>query len=80
MCRLPELQTACEQTRAGRLSLKNMSGEWEWTSTFEIIVDQPATSDGAGYPMYYLLGKSDCKTRHPTLEAERKPFVGRCCQ
>src|SRR5439155_1307573 len=47
LCRLSELRAACELAQAGRLPLKNIIGEWEWTSTFEILVDYSTFTEGA---------------------------------
>jgi hypothetical protein len=80
LCRLPELRAACELTRAGRLSLKNMIGEWEWTSTFEILVDYSTYTEGAGDVRYFLLGKADCQTKHTAFETDARAYAGRCCK
>jgi hypothetical protein len=80
LCRLPELRAACEQTMAGKMSLKNMLGAWEWTSTFEIEVDYSTYTEGAGNTKYYLLGKADCKTKHTAFESDARAYAGRCCK
>ena len=80
LCRLPELRAACELAQAGHLPLKNMVGAWEWTSTFEIEVDYSTFTEGAGNTKYYLLGKSDCQTKHTAYEVDTRPYAGRCCK
>jgi len=80
LCRLSELRAACELTQAGRLPLKNMIGEWEWTSTFEILVDYSTYTEGAGDVRYFLLGKADCQTKHTAFETDARTYAGRCCK
>jgi len=80
LCRLPELRVACEQARAGKLPLKNMLGEWEWTSTFDIKVDQSTYTEGAGDLRYFLLGKTDCQGQRLAYETDTKTYAGRCCK
>ena len=80
LCRLPELRAACELMQAGRLPLKNMIGEWEWTSTFEILVDYSTYTEGAGDVRYFLLGKADCQTKHTAFETDAQAYAGRCCK
>lgn len=80
LCRLPELRAACELAQAGRLPLKNMIGAWEWTSTFDIVVDYSNYTEGAGDVRYFLLGKADCKTKHTSFEIDARPYAGRCCK
>ncbi len=80
LCRLPELRAACELMQAGRLPLTNMIGEWEWTSTFEILVDYSTYTEGAGDVRYFLLGKADCQTKHTAFETDARTYAGRCCK
>ena len=80
LCRLPELRAACELAQAGRLPLKNVIGEWEWTSTFEILVDYSTFTEGAGDVQYFLLGKADCQTKHAAFETDARAYAGRCCK
>jgi hypothetical protein len=82
LCRLPEWSAACEQAKAGRLPLKNMSGEWEWTSTFEIAVDESEGkyTEGAGDVIIAIIGKTDCKTKNKAHETELRGYAGRCCK
>src|SRR5881628_2461510 len=80
LCRLSELRAACELAQAGHLPLKNIIGEWEWTSTFEILVDYSTFTEGAGDVRYFLLGKADCQTKHAAFETDTRPYAGRCCK
>ncbi len=82
LCRLPEWSQACEQAQAGRLPLKNMNGEWEWTGTFEIAVDESdgKYTEGAGDVMIAVIGKTDCKTKKKAYETDLRGHVGRCCK
>ena len=75
LCMLSEWKTACEQTRAGKVALKNMKGDWEWTAGFDILHD-----DTQQDTRYFLLGKSDCETQHGTMRIHAEQFVGRCCK
>ena len=72
---LSEWQTACQQTRTGRVALKNMQGDWEWTAGFDILQD-----DTQQDTRYFLLGRADCETQHGTMRINAEPFVGRCCK
>jgi hypothetical protein len=80
LCRLPELRAACELTMAGRLALRNMIGEWEWTGTYDIVRDFSTFADSGGDPVYFLLGKKDCTTQHVTRQFDTKGYAGRCCK
>jgi len=75
LCMLYEWKRACEQAAAGRLQLKNMKGDWEWTAGFDILQD-----DTQQDTRYYLLGKSDCETQHGSMRINAEKFVGRCCK
>jgi len=80
LCRLPELRLACEKAKTGHLSLKNMVGEWEWTSTYDIVRDFSTFADSGGDPVYFLLGKTDCATQRVTRQFDTKAYAGRCCK
>ncbi len=82
LCRLPEWSLACEQAKAGRLPLKNMGGQWEWTATFEIKVDDSKDkyTEGAGDVMVAVVGGSDCKTKKSVQETDAREYRGRCCK
>ncbi|HEV8539870.1 MAG TPA: hypothetical protein VGQ60_01795 [Nitrospiraceae bacterium] len=75
LCMLYEWRTACEGAAAGKLPLKNMKGEWEWTAGFDILLD-----DTQQDTRYYMLGKSDCETQHGSMRINAEKFVGRCCR
>jgi len=81
-CDAAEWKAACEQTKEGKLPIKNMIGNWEWTGT-EVVKDAPgdAADYGAtGILTVIVLGQSDCKTEryYETWKAEN--MEGRCCK
>jgi len=79
LCQLPEWQRACEQAVAGRLPLKNMIGDWEWTGTLDrmqIAFSLEAIEDIRNV----LLGKSDCQARHIVPGWKAEVYSGRCCK
>jgi hypothetical protein len=75
LCMLSEWREACEQTASAKLPLKNMKGEWEWTAGFDILQD-----DTQQDTRYFLLGKSDCETKHGSMRLQAEKFAGRCCK
>lgn len=75
LCMLDEWRRACEMATAGKVPLKNMKGEWEWTAGFDILMD-----DTQQDTRYYVLGKSDCETKHGSMRLNAEKFVGRCCK
>ena len=75
LCMLSEWQAACKQAGTGKVTLKNMKGEWEWTAGFDILHD-----DTQQDTRYFLMGKSDCETTHGTMRLNAEQFVGRCCK
>ncbi len=75
LCMLSEWQAACKQAGTGKVKLKNMKGEWEWTAGFDILHD-----DTQQDTRYFLMGKSDCETTHGTMRINAEKFVGRCCK
>ena len=75
LCMLSEWQAACKQAGTGKVTLKNMKGEWEWTAGFDILHD-----DTQQDTRYFLMGKSDCETTHGSMRLNAEPFVGRCCK
>ena len=82
LCTASEWKTACEGAAAGRLSIKNMIGDWEWTGT-QIIKEIPGVSadyGASGELNAVLMGQSDCKTSrdYPTWRSEA--IAGRCCK
>ncbi len=75
LCMLQEWRRACEMAQAGKVPLKNMQGEWEWTGGYDILQD-----DTQQDTRYYMLGKSDCDTQLGSMRLHKEKFVGRCCQ
>lgn len=75
LCMLSEWQKACELTAAGKVPLKNMKGDWEWTAGFDVLQD-----DTQQDTRYFVLGKSDCETKRGTMRLNAEKFVGRCCK
>ena len=75
LCMLSEWQAACQQARTGKVTLKNMKGDWEWTAGFDILHD-----DTQQDTRYFLLGKADCVTQRGTMRINAEQFVGRCCK
>src|SRR5712691_8085400 len=81
-CNAAEWRTACEQAQEGKLALKNMIGNWEWTGT-EVVKDAPgaAADYGAtGILTVIVLGQSDCKTERYFETWKRENLEGRCCR
>ena len=75
LCMLSEWQKACEVAAAGKVPLKNMKGEWEWTAGFDILQD-----DTQQDTRYYVMGKTDCETKRGSMRINAEKFVGRCCK
>ena len=75
LCMVSEWKRACEQAAAGKVPLKNIKGDWEWTAGFEVVLDD-TQQDTA----YFLFGKADCETQHKTMRINAEKFVGRCCR
>lgn len=75
LCMLSEWQAACEQAGTGKVALKNMKGEWEWTAGFDILLD-----DTQQDTRYFLMGQSDCTTQLGTMRLNAERFPGRCCK
>jgi hypothetical protein len=80
LCRLSEWRAACEQTRKGRLPLQNMTKAWEWTSTYEIMIDQSGYTDGSGDVVNYAVGEPDCQATQLTKRWQKKVYPARCCK
>ncbi len=79
LCQVPEWQRACEQAAAGKLPLKNMIGDWEWTGTLDrmqIAFSLEAIEDIRNV----LLGQSDCQARHIIPGWKAEVYSGRCCK
>ena len=82
LCTASEWRTACEAATAGKLQLKNMIGDWEWTGTLAIKeVTGQATDYGAtGDLNAVLMGLSDCKTNRDYQTWRTETIAGRCCK
>ncbi len=82
LCSASEWQTACKETSAGKLPLKNMVGNWEWTGTQTIkgVEGQAADFSNTGILMAVLLGKSDCKSVRDHEVWRTETIAGRCCK
>jgi hypothetical protein len=82
LCQVSEWRTACEETSSGKLPIKNMIGDWEWTGT-QLIKEVPgeATDYGAtGQLTSILMGKADCKTERDYQVWRTDNIAGRCCK
>jgi hypothetical protein len=77
LCQAAEWQHACEQAKGGKLPLKNMVGEWEWTGSWE-SVDNPVGE--APVVQSIVLGKTDCQTRQTLSTGKADSLAGRCCR
>ncbi len=75
LCMVYEWQKACQLAAAGKAPVKNMTGAWEWTGGFEIVLDD-TQQDTA----YFLFGKSGCDTKRNTMRIDAEKFAGRCCK
>jgi len=81
-CDAAEWKAACEQAKEGKLPLKNMIGDWEWTGT-EVVKDAPgeAADYGAtGILTVIVLGQADCKAERYFETWKRENLEGRCCK
>jgi hypothetical protein len=70
LCDASEWHQACDQAQNGRLSLKNMIGAWEWTSS--IGSTRPLTS--------VLVGQADCTAERNYQPWKSEIISGRCCK
>jgi hypothetical protein len=82
LCQVPEWQRACEQAKSGRLPLKSMIGDWEWTGSWDPYQFDPdmQAMDFTPDIRSILLGKSDCQEKKISPRWKREEFVGRCCR
>lgn len=80
LCQANEWQRACEQARNGRISIKNMGGDWEWTGSYAKFDVQVQTADLSDDLKSVLLGKTDCQTPYLYSSWRSGPFSGRCCK
>jgi len=82
LCQAPEWQTACEQASAGKIPLKNIAGDWEWTGSwdpYQYDPDMPGT-DFIPDIRSIMMGKSDCQGKIVSPRWKREEFPGRCCK
>lgn len=82
LCQAPEWQTACEQSNAGKIQLKNIAGDWEWTGSwdpYQFDPDLPAM-DFTPDIRSILLGKSACQEKKIFPRWKKDEFSGRCCK
>jgi hypothetical protein len=82
LCQAPEWQTACEQASAGKISLKNITGDWEWTDSWDPYQFDPdlQAMDFTPDIRAILLGKSGCQEKKSSPRWKRDEFAGRCCK
>jgi hypothetical protein len=82
LCQAPEWQTACEQAGAGKLQLKNITGDWEWTGSWDPYQFDPEmfAIDFTPDIRSILLGKADCQGKKISPRWKREEFPGRCCK
>lgn len=82
LCQAPEWQAACEQSNAGKIPLKNVTGDWEWTGSWDPYQFDPdmQAMDFTPDIRSILLGKADCKEQKISPRWKRDEFVGRCCK
>jgi Quinohemoprotein amine dehydrogenase, alpha subunit domain III len=79
LCQVPEWQRACEQAKSGRLPIKNMIGDWEWTATLDrlqIGLSLEAIEDIRNI----LLGEADCQAKRIVPGWKSEVYSGRCCK
>jgi hypothetical protein len=70
LCDASEWHQACEQSQKGQPGLKNMIGDWEWTSS--IGTTRPLTS--------VLVGQADCTAERNYQPWKTEVISGRCCK
>ena len=82
LCQAPEWQTACEQASAGKIQLKNITGDWEWTGSWDPYQFDPnmQAMDFTPEIRSILLGKSGCQEKKISPRWKRDEFAGRCCK
>ena len=82
LCQAPEWQTACEQASTGKIQLKNITGDWEWTGSWDPYQFDPnlQAMDFTPEIRSILLGKSGCQEKKISPRWKRDEFAGRCCK
>jgi hypothetical protein len=76
LCQASEWKLACEQGMAGKLPLKNMIGQGEWTGSWE----STETPVGESLLSSVVLGREDCSTKVTIPAGKPESFPGRCCK
>ena len=76
LCQASEWQLACEQGITNKLPVKNMTGEGEWTGSWE-STDSPT---GDSFLHSVVLGKENCSTKLTIPSGKPGSFAGRCCK
>jgi hypothetical protein len=80
LCQVPEWQRACEQAKVGKLSLKDMIGDWEWTGTLDRVESGGGALGAIEDIRNVLFGRSDCQARHIIPSWKAEVYAGRCCK
>ena len=82
LCQAPEWQTACEQAIAGHIPLKNITGGWEWTGSWDPYQYDPDMPGLDFIPdiRSIMMGKSDCQEKIVSTRWKLEKFPGRCCK
>ncbi len=82
LCQAPEWQVACEQAGVGKIQMKNITGDWEWTGSWDPYQFDPdmQAMDFTPDIRSILLGKADCKEQKISPRWKRDEFAGRCCK
>jgi hypothetical protein len=82
LCQATEWRIACEEAIAGKLPLRAMIGDWEWTGTQAIkeVPGEATDYGGSGQLISTLMGKSDCNTERDYQVWRTDNIGGRCCK
>jgi hypothetical protein len=76
LCQAAEWKHACEQAKQGTVPVKNMTGAWEWTGSWDQSYARDLTSDIQNL----VIGKEDCQKRLSSPQWKSEKFEGRCCK
>lgn len=82
LCQAAEWQQACEHALGGKVPLKNMVGDWEWTGSWDPYQFDPdmTAMDFTPDIRSILFGKADCQEKKISPRWKRDEFAGRCCK
>jgi hypothetical protein len=82
LCDAAEWRQACELSKNGRLAVRNMLGDWEWTGSqmYADIPGQAADFSNTFDLRSILLGQEDCKTERYYQSWRSETIQGRCCK